>query len=91
MDVIVTMDTPPWYLRLLYGDPVSRRWRHQVLGFCGFAPIRVLRFGPTRRGGTAKGLATWETQITRAANSAATLQRAAKLSTLTGRAELSRP
>ena len=26
-DVIVTMDTPPWYLRVIYGDPVSRRWR----------------------------------------------------------------
>jgi len=86
-DVIVTMDTPPWYLRVLYGDPVSRRWRHQVLGFCGFAPIRVLRFGPTRRGGTAKRLTSWEVQVAGAAKSATTLQRAAKRSTLTGRAE----
>jgi len=30
-DVVVTMDTPPWYLRAIYGDPVSRRWRRQVL------------------------------------------------------------
>jgi NAD(P)H dehydrogenase (quinone) len=24
-DVVITMDTPPWYLRAIYGDPVSRR------------------------------------------------------------------
>jgi len=86
-DVIVTMDTPPWYLRVIYGDPVSRRWRHQVLGFCGFAPIRVLRFGPTRRGGTDKGLAGWKTQVARAAKSAVVLRRNPKHPVLNGRAE----
>jgi len=53
-DVVVTMDTPPWYLRAVYGDPVGRRWRRQVLGFCGFNPIRVFRFGPTRQGQAKK-------------------------------------
>ena len=52
-DVIVTMDTPPWYLRLLYGDPIGHRWRQQVLGFCEFKPLRIHRFGQTRRGGAA--------------------------------------
>ena len=89
-DVIVTMDTPPWYLRLMYGDPVSRRWRHQVLGFCGFAPVRVLRFGPTRRGGTAKKLAGWEAQVAYAARSAISLKRGAKHPVLGGRAEFKR-
>ena len=69
-DVIVTMDTPPWYLRLVYGDPVSHRWRHQVLGFCGFSPIRILRLGPTRRGAAAKRLPAWQRKIARAAQTA---------------------
>ncbi|MCB2058179.1 MAG: NAD(P)H-dependent oxidoreductase, partial [Novosphingobium sp.] len=51
-DLIVTMDTPPWYLRLAYGDAVIKRWKRQVLGFTGFKPVRVFRFGPTRQGGT---------------------------------------
>ncbi|MDO5704082.1 MAG: NAD(P)H-dependent oxidoreductase, partial [Paracoccus sp. (in: a-proteobacteria)] len=34
-DVIVTMDTPPLYLRLAYFDPIGWRYRRQVLGFVG--------------------------------------------------------
>lgn len=74
-DVIVSMDTPPAYLRFLYGDPVGRRWRRQILGFCGFAPIRLFRLGPTRRGGTARNLAAWEARLVRAAETAANLRR----------------
>jgi NAD(P)H dehydrogenase (quinone) len=77
-DVVVTMDTPPWYLRAVYGDPIARRWRRQELGFCGFSPIRVLRLGPTRRGGAAKRLQSWQAEIERAAKSAASLKRGAK-------------
>ncbi len=77
-DVFVTMDTPPWYLRLIYADPVGHRWRRQVLGFCGFAPIRIYRFGITRRGGAAKRISGWHHQLTRAAQSAAGLKRAPK-------------
>ena len=85
-DVIVTMDTPPWYLRALYGDPVSRRWRRQVLGFCGFDPIRVLRFGPTRRGGAGKRIGDWHTQVARAATTATALKRGTKQPVLPSRA-----
>ena len=77
-DVIVTMDTPAWYLRTVYGDPVARRWRRQILGFCGFHPIRIIRLGPTRRGGAAKRINVWKTDIARAANSATELKRGAK-------------
>jgi putative NADPH-quinone reductase len=77
-DVIITMDTPPWYLRLVYGDPVARRWRRQVLGFCGFSPIRVLRLGPTRRGNAGKSIARWQSRIAKAAKTAAHLRRVAK-------------
>lgn len=86
-DLIITMDTPPWYLRLVYGDPVGRRWRHQILGFCGFRPVRILRLGPTRRGGTARRLGGWEERVARLARSAARLPRGAKRSALSGRLE----
>lgn len=77
-DIILTMDTPPWYLRLVYGDPVGRRWRRQILGFCGFHPIRILRLGPTRRGGTAKRLGAWESRIVGLARSVGGLRRRRK-------------
>ncbi len=88
-DVLVTMDTPPWYLRAIYGDPVSRRWRRQVLGFCGFRPIRFLRFGPTRRGEAAKRIGGWQAEVARAAATAAALKRGEKQPVLPGRAAFS--
>ena len=80
-DLVVTMDTPPWYLRLAYGDAVIKRWSRQVLGFVGFKPVRVFRFGPTRRGGAEKGLPGWTARLQKAAGSAATLKRAARVRT----------
>ena len=77
-DVIITMDTPPWYQRLVYGDPVGKRWRGQVLGFCGFKPVRVHELGPTRRGEAAKRMDGWKARLAEAAQTAATLKRAAK-------------
>ncbi|MEZ5922842.1 MAG: NAD(P)H-dependent oxidoreductase [Hyphomicrobiaceae bacterium] len=78
-DVIVTMDTPPWYLRLVYGDAVMVRWRRQILGFCGVAPVRVHRLGMVRRGGAKAHLVRWTRQLETAARSAASLRRPAKL------------
>ncbi|MEY4160729.1 MAG: hypothetical protein RLZZ136_1350 [Pseudomonadota bacterium] len=78
-DVIITMDTPPWYLRLIYGDAVVTRWKKQILGFVGFAPIRFFRFGPTNRGGAARAFAVWASQLEWAAASIATLRRKPKL------------
>lgn len=78
-DLIVTMDTPPWFLRLAYGDAVMVRWKRQVLGFCGIAPIRVHRLGMVRRGGVKKSLGAWTRRLEAAARSAAGLRRPAKL------------
>lgn len=66
-DVLVTMDTPPAVLRWLWGFPIGRRLRRQVLGFVGFAPVRVLCFGPVRRGGAGRALPRWGARIARAA------------------------
>jgi putative NADPH-quinone reductase len=77
-DVLVTMDTPPWYSRLVYGDAVMRRWRSQVLGFCGFHPVRLFRFGPTKRGAAQKNMNGWKRRLGRAASTAGQLRRPAK-------------
>ena len=84
-DVIVTMDTPPWYLRAVYGDPVGRRWRRQVLGFCGFDPVRMFRFGPTRRGQAKQRIEGWQAQVAKAAATAPGLRRGTKREALPGR------
>lgn len=69
-DVIITMDTPPLFLWLSYGNAVIRRWKGQVLGFVGFAPVRVLTCGPVRKGGAEKSLAKWQAKIEKLARTA---------------------
>ena len=71
-DLMVTMDTPPPYLRLAYFDPVGWRYRRQVLGFVGFNPIRLNYFGMVRRGGAERSLPSWHRRIARAASRATT-------------------
>ncbi len=39
--VIVTSDTPGWFMKLCYGNALFRQIRHQVLGFVGIAPTRI--------------------------------------------------
>ncbi len=56
--VILTMDTPPWVLRWLWGRPILRRLETQVLGFCGFKPVRFSTFGVVRKS-TAEQRAGW--------------------------------
>lgn len=77
-DAIITTDTPSWYLRFAYGNPVVRRWRGQILGFCGFKPVRIVKFGPVRHGGAEKNIGAWRRKVERLAASAATLHRAVK-------------
>lgn len=49
--VIITMDTPPWFFRLAYGGAYARQLKGQVLGFCGFRPVRFTLMGVVRRSG----------------------------------------
>lgn len=66
-DVIVTMDTPPVFLWLAYGNAIIRRWKKQILDFVGFKPVRMLTLGPVRRGGAEKSMARWHGQIAKLA------------------------
>ncbi|WP_296716769.1 NAD(P)H-dependent oxidoreductase [Erythrobacter sp.] len=66
-DVIITMDTPPFFLWLVYGNAVIRRWKGQVLGFVGFKPVRILPLGQVKFGGAEKHAAKWTGKIRRLA------------------------
>jgi len=77
-DLLVTMDTPPPYLRLVYFDPLGWRYRRQILGFVGMRPLRFQYFGMVRRGGAERNLEKWRARVVRAARSATTLRRPSK-------------
>ena len=44
--LLVTLDTPPWYYRLIYRMPGLHEVRKTTLQFCGIKPLRTLTFGP---------------------------------------------
>lgn len=44
--LLVTMDTPPWYYRLVYRAPAIRQIKTTTLEFCGVTPVKTLSFGP---------------------------------------------
>jgi NAD(P)H dehydrogenase (quinone) len=88
-DVIITMDTPPWYLSWAYKNAVLHRLERQVLGFCGVRPVRFFTCGPTRRGGAAKGMGRWTDKVERAARSARLLPRGKRVATNLAGARLS--
>ena len=68
-DVIATMDTPPLFLRLMYGDAIVKRWKRQVLGFCGFKPVRFLSLGPVKDGAADKRMPQWRSRVEKLARS----------------------
>lgn len=45
-DLLVTLDTPPWYFRWVYAMPALHQMRRTTLAFCGIAPRKTLTFGP---------------------------------------------
>ncbi|MEO1488163.1 MAG: NAD(P)H-dependent oxidoreductase [Pseudomonadota bacterium] len=68
-DVIITMDTPAWYLKWFYNNALVVRWRKQVLGFCGIERVRVATLSPVRLGGAEKNLPKWAARIAKFAGS----------------------
>jgi len=47
-DLLVTLDTPPWYFRWVYGAPGHRQMTRTILGFCGIKTRRLSQFAPIR-------------------------------------------
>ncbi|HYN42698.1 MAG TPA: NAD(P)H-dependent oxidoreductase [Thermoanaerobaculia bacterium] len=48
-ELIVTMDSPPWYYRWLAGQPGHRMMKKSVLEFCGIRPVGVTSIGGVRQ------------------------------------------
>ncbi|OYO32342.1 NADPH:quinone reductase [Janthinobacterium sp. PC23-8] len=44
--LLVTMDTPPWYFRWVYRMPGIHQVRKTTLEFCGIKPVSVVSYGP---------------------------------------------
>ncbi|MFB2583395.1 NAD(P)H-dependent oxidoreductase [Herbiconiux liukaitaii] len=61
--VIVTTDSPLWYLPLV-GDTTVRHVRTTTLKFCGITPVRATRLGPVK-GSTPEQRAGWLAKVAR--------------------------
>lgn len=46
--VFTTMDTPPWYFRLVYKMPGHHQIKRTILEFSGVKPVKITSFGPLR-------------------------------------------
>lgn len=44
--VVISSDTPRFFLRLAYGDAILRQLKGQILGFVGFKPVKITFFAP---------------------------------------------
>jgi len=52
--LIVTMDTPKWYYRLIYRSPGHHAMKNSILEFCGIRPVSITSFGPIKSAGEKK-------------------------------------
>ena len=62
--LIVTMDTPPWYYRWIYRRPGHNQMKRTILGFCGIKVIKVTELGIVRNASPEK-IEQWLAKIER--------------------------
>jgi putative NADPH-quinone reductase len=60
--LIVTMDTPSWYNRLVYKNAGLNVMKRNILQFCGVKPVRITKIGPVRPS-SANKRASWLAQV----------------------------
>jgi len=46
--LIVTLNTPSWIYRWVYGRPGHNTMKKTILEFCGIKPVRITEVGPVR-------------------------------------------
>ena len=46
--LMVTMDTPSWYYRLIYNRPGHNEMKRTILGFCGIKVVKISEFAPVK-------------------------------------------
>lgn len=47
--LVVTMDTPNWFYRLVYGSPGHNAMKRNILEFSGIRPVRITTLTPLRQ------------------------------------------
>lgn len=52
--LIVTMDTPVWYYRLIFKSPGHNSLKKGILGFCGIKPVKITTFAPVKSNSRVK-------------------------------------
>ena len=62
--LIVTMDSPPWYFRWISHMPGHNQMKRTILGFCGIRPVEITSLGPVR-GTTRQQREKWLAQARR--------------------------
>lgn len=60
--LIVTMDSPPWYYRFVNAMPGHNQMKKTILEFCGIKPVRITSFGPVK-GASDEQRQTWLQQV----------------------------
>ena len=65
--LLVSMDTPPWYFRWVYRMPGIVQLKKTTLEFCGIAPVKVATFGPLISSSSAQR-ASWLVKAARLAD-----------------------
>lgn len=53
-ELLVTMDSPPWYYRWLQHMPGHHQMRKTILQFSGIRPVRIHSIGPVRSADAAR-------------------------------------
>jgi len=67
--ILVTMDTPPWYFRWVYRMPGHNQMKRTILEFSGISPVTVTSFGPIK-GSARKKRDEWLAQASACGNHA---------------------
>lgn len=64
--LIVTMDSPPWYFKWVNRMPGHQQMKKTILQFSGITPVRITSFGPVRSASESQRNA-WLTKVERLA------------------------
>ncbi len=62
--LIVTLNTPSWAYRWLFGRPGHNTMKKTILEFCGVKPVRITEIGPIK-GSTEEKRKSWIEQVRR--------------------------
>lgn len=60
--LIVTLNTPSWVYRWVYGRPGHNTMKKTILEFCGIKPVRITEVGPMRNS-SAERREQWLKQV----------------------------